>query len=815
MAAKRARKLANGAEATVDWENDKPTVVALREIAAGHIGPEISRRSRASAARNDAGTRCGHVRRPARTASRPGRLTVHPHRPASALSHGLRVFHPRSAADRKTLDRGQPAAQQARDLPAAGAGRPDPRCLRVRRRGPRGPEAPVRRALHHAPGRGRRHPRRPAPGRADDHRGAPARRDRGHADARRTRSRERFGADVAELVDGVSKLDQHPIHAAAPKRRPRASARCCSRWRATSASSWSSSPTARTTCARSASMPPAKRRASRARRSTSTRRSPTASASTRSSSSSRTSASSTLYPVRYRVLERALKRARGNQQQFVGKIADNAAQRARRRPACNGRGRGREKHLYSIYQKMRRKRSPLAEIVDVFGVPHRRRLASTPATARSASCTACIKPMPGRFKDYIAIPRVNGYQSLHTTLFGPNGMPLEVQIRTDDMHRVAERASPRTGSTRPASEQATTHRRRARASGCSSLMEMHARRQLRRVPRERQGRPVPRQGLRVHAEGRDHARCRAARPRSTSPTPCTPTSAIAAWPPRSIAGSCRCARGCATARRSRSSPRRARTPNPAWVNFVVDREGARRDPPLPEGPEARRSRRARQAAAEPGAADLSAGAEESAGGAAADASRRARPEERRTSCSSRSASASAWRRWSRAGCCRTMRSERRTTEPRTAQPLAIAGTEGMVVSYARCCFPIPDDPIMAFMSSGRGVVIHREACGNLARLPQAAGQVDPGHLAAERRAAVQRRSAHRRGQPHGRARGDRLEHRRPRETNIEHVRVDERDGDASTLIVRPAGARPQAPGARRQAPAQDARVLRVTRGASA
>src|SRR5246127_5112146 len=86
---------------------------------------------------------------------------------------------------------------------------------------------------------------------------------------------------------------------------------------------------------------------------------------------------------------------------------------------------------------MRRKRSPLNETVDVYGI---RIVVDTPDTCYRAlgAVHSVFKPMPARFKDYIAIPRVNGYQSLHTTLFGPNGVPIEVQIRTGDMHRVAE-----------------------------------------------------------------------------------------------------------------------------------------------------------------------------------------------------------------------------------------------------------------------------------------------------------------------------------------------------------------------------------------
>ncbi|MBV8341193.1 MAG: bifunctional (p)ppGpp synthetase/guanosine-3',5'-bis(diphosphate) 3'-pyrophosphohydrolase, partial [Gammaproteobacteria bacterium] len=143
-----------------------------------------------------------------------------------------------------------------------------------------------------------------------------------------------------------------------------------------------------------------------------------------------------LYPQRYHVLERALKRARGNQKEFLKKIEQqlNAALLKAEIPAQVVT---REKHLYSIYRKMRRKRAPLNEIVDVYGI---RIVVDKPDTCYRALGVvhSVFKPMPGRFKDYIAIPRGNGYQSLHTTLFGPNGVPIEAQLRTSDMHRVAE-----------------------------------------------------------------------------------------------------------------------------------------------------------------------------------------------------------------------------------------------------------------------------------------------------------------------------------------------------------------------------------------
>ena len=143
-----------------------------------------------------------------------------------------------------------------------------------------------------------------------------------------------------------------------------------------------------------------------------------------------------LYPYRYRVLERELKRARGNQKQFISKIAETF-KAALPKAEITAHVEGREKHLYSIYKKMQNKHISLNDMVDVYGF--RIIVDNVDTCYRVLGLVHGVyKPMPGRFKDYIAIPRVNGYQSLHTTLFGPNGVPIEVQIRSEQMHRVAE-----------------------------------------------------------------------------------------------------------------------------------------------------------------------------------------------------------------------------------------------------------------------------------------------------------------------------------------------------------------------------------------
>jgi GTP pyrophosphokinase len=143
-----------------------------------------------------------------------------------------------------------------------------------------------------------------------------------------------------------------------------------------------------------------------------------------------------LYPDRHRVLSKAVKSARGNRRELVGKVLD-AIKRKLKSAGVEAQALGREKHLYSIYGKMREKHLTFAQVLDVFGF--RIIVNDVPACYLALGALHSLyKPIPGKFKDYIAIPKANGYQSLHTTLFGPFGTPIEVQVRTQEMHKIAE-----------------------------------------------------------------------------------------------------------------------------------------------------------------------------------------------------------------------------------------------------------------------------------------------------------------------------------------------------------------------------------------
>ncbi len=143
------------------------------------------------------------------------------------------------------------------------------------------------------------------------------------------------------------------------------------------------------------------------------------------------------YPMRYQVLKKAVLAARGNRREVVGKILE-AVEKCLDDAQIECQVYGREKALYGIYRKMIEKRLSFSQVLDVYGF--RVVVKDMPGCYMAMGMLhQLFKPVPGKFKDYIAIPKLNGYQSLHTTLLGPYGTPVEFQIRTEDMHQVAEK----------------------------------------------------------------------------------------------------------------------------------------------------------------------------------------------------------------------------------------------------------------------------------------------------------------------------------------------------------------------------------------
>ncbi|HEY9018528.1 bifunctional (p)ppGpp synthetase/guanosine-3',5'-bis(diphosphate) 3'-pyrophosphohydrolase [Thiomicrospira sp.] len=143
-----------------------------------------------------------------------------------------------------------------------------------------------------------------------------------------------------------------------------------------------------------------------------------------------------MYPLRFAALEKAVKKARGNRKEVVEQITE-ALQTRLKQEGFKAEVIGREKHLFSLYKKMQKKRLSFEEVLDIFAF---RVIVETVDDCYRALglVHSLYKPLPGKFKDYIAIPKPNGYQSLHTLLFGPYGVHIEVQIRSEVMHKVSE-----------------------------------------------------------------------------------------------------------------------------------------------------------------------------------------------------------------------------------------------------------------------------------------------------------------------------------------------------------------------------------------
>ncbi|HLZ98895.1 MAG TPA: bifunctional (p)ppGpp synthetase/guanosine-3',5'-bis(diphosphate) 3'-pyrophosphohydrolase [Steroidobacteraceae bacterium] len=421
-----------------------------------------------------------------------------------------------------------------------------------------------------------------------------------------------------------------------------------------------------------------------------------------------------LYPYRYKVLERELKRARGNQKEFVGKIAETF-KGALKKAQITGGVEGREKHLYSIYRKMQTKHISLNEMVDVYGF---RIIVDNPDTCYRVLglVHSVYKPMPGRFKDYIAIPRVNGYQSLHTTLFGPNGVPIEVQIRSEQMHRVAE------------SGIAAHWKYKSGGDSFGGVEHDRAREWL--------------AGLVQIQEGGSSEEFLESVKVDLFPDKVyvfTPKGKILRLPTGATAVDFAYAihtdigNRCVAAKVDRRlvplrTPLRngqtveiitakGATPNPSWSSFLVTAKARaairqylknlKRSEALELG------RRLLGLALEEFSVSLKKVAPADLDAVVKELNLKDADELfEKIGLGERLAPLVARRLLPAREAERSVVSEEQSAA--TTGPLMIAGTEGLLVTYARCCFPIPKDPIMAYLSAGRGVMIHRQNCGNLA-----------------------------------------------------------------------------------------------------
>jgi guanosine-3',5'-bis(diphosphate) 3'-pyrophosphohydrolase len=144
-----------------------------------------------------------------------------------------------------------------------------------------------------------------------------------------------------------------------------------------------------------------------------------------------------MYPLRAKILEQHVRKVRGQHREIIGTIESLLENECKKHELKYFKVEGREKHLASIYRKMAEKRILVSDIMDVYGF---RIIVDSREDCYRVLCYvhSLYKPLPDRFKDYIALPKANGYQSLHTTLFGTYGIPVEIQIRTREMHDMAE-----------------------------------------------------------------------------------------------------------------------------------------------------------------------------------------------------------------------------------------------------------------------------------------------------------------------------------------------------------------------------------------
>lgn len=414
-----------------------------------------------------------------------------------------------------------------------------------------------------------------------------------------------------------------------------------------------------------------------------------------------------MYPMRSERIRTAVKRARGNRKEIVNKIEESITA-CLQREGMQGEVIGREKHLYSIYKKMRGKRRAFNEIMDVY--------AFRIVVDKVDTCYRVLgavhnlyKPLPGRFKDYIAIPKANGYQSLHTTLFGMHGVPIEIQIRTREMEELANNgiaAHWLYKSTEDEPPKGSHARARQWVKGILELQQ-RAGNSLEFIESVKID-LFPDEVYVFTPKGR------------IMELPKGSTAVDFAYAVHTDVGNsciaCRINRRLAPLSQALESGSTVEIvtapgarPNPAWLNFVVT------------GKARTHIRHALKLQRRSESISLGerllnktlTGFDSHLDKIAPERIQAVLGEYRLEVLEDLLEDIGLGNRMAYV-VARRLLAQSGESAPSHDGPLAIRGTEGLVLSYAKCCTPIPGDPIVGHLSAGKGMVVHLDSCRNIA-----------------------------------------------------------------------------------------------------
>ena len=412
-----------------------------------------------------------------------------------------------------------------------------------------------------------------------------------------------------------------------------------------------------------------------------------------------------MYPMRHRALKSAVKQARGNRKEIIDNIRLELDSRLEEYDIA-ATVIGREKHLYSIYRKMLNKELMFNEVMDIYAF--RIVVNSVDNCYRSLGAMHSLyKPIETRFKDYIAIPRTNGYQSLHTSLVGPHGIPVEVQIRTHAMDQMADKGVAAHWLYKEPGDNDTTAQLRAR-KWMQSLLELQQSASssfefIESVKTDL----FPDEIYVFTPDGR------------IIELPMGATAVDFAYAVHSDIGNT-CV-GVRVERRNYSlskplengqtveiitSPKAK--PNANWLNFVVSARARTRIRQY------LRKQHSQEAVNMGNRLLRHALGNVKLDNIAAEDIERVVQETKHKTFDDLLVDIGLGNELSAIVARRLLGQNEELPEKKGN--VAIRGTEGLLVHYARCCHPIPDDEIVAVLSPGRGMTIHQTGCNNIRKL---------------------------------------------------------------------------------------------------